>query len=183
MFLLRRPGDICEVKWLTRDGQECTHVEMKLYKGIRDDGQEFGKLQFVRMVAGRTKNTGNFKWKIPMDIEEMQYAKITISHYQKGDSFEDQSRQFKILKDAPSSGSVQARPTGAKARKKKSSGEEEEVLRRMMDKMDTKSGEGTGQKLVRLPHVPFPLFYDSSLSSSVNFLLIPKLQTLILIPY
>ena len=144
-----RPGDTAVFKWLTKEGEVCDHVELKLYKGIPSGNQRYGRLQFVQIVASKTANTGSFSWTIPADVEVCAYAKVTVSDFVHGDRFEDQSHSFSIITEAagsdagripsgapPAYTDTGAGTSGEPEPARTASGADEAVVRRMLEKLE-----------------------------------------------
>lgn len=174
-----QPGDTAVFKWLTKEGETCNHVELKLYKGIPSGDQRYGRLQFVQIVASKTANTGSFSWTIPADVELCAYAKVTVSDFVHGDRFEDQSHSFSIT-EAPGSDAGRI-PSGAPPAytdtgagtpgaldlpARTASGAAEAVVRRVLEKLEApveprSSGSNSNSPLPRPsaagPNVAAPL--------------------------
>ena len=163
-----RPGDTAVFKWLTKEGEVCDHVELKLYKGIPSGSQRYGRLQFVQIVASKTANTGSFSWTIPADVEACGYAKVTVSDFVRGDRFEDQSHSFSIITEAPvpeagripsgappaytpdgtDAGGSDSGSTGTSSDEpsRTTSGADEALLRRMLEKLEAPVETGSSTR-------------------------------------
>lgn len=54
----------------------------------------FARRSFVKIIAGRVKNTGTYTWKLPVDFDTHPYLKVTVSDIDNA-SVTDQSFPFK----------------------------------------------------------------------------------------